>query len=97
MKFTVSTAPLKNVMNLGIIKSNISKFYYRSNIVQITADRDTLKLNIEAASIKTRMTLRGSGDEDAVRTVMVECLKFKNLIDSIDSEIISLEFIDGGL
>ena len=97
MKFTVSTTPLKNVMNLGIIKSNISKFYYRSNIVQITADRDTLKLNIEAASIKTRMTLRGSGDEDAVRTVMVECLKFKNLIDSIDSEIISLEFIDGGL
>jgi hypothetical protein len=97
MKFTVSTAPLKNVMNLGIIKSNISKFYYRSNIVQITADRDTLKLNIEAASIKTRMTLRGSGDEDAVRTVMVECLKFKNLIDSIDSEIVSLEFIDGGL
>lgn len=97
MKFTVSTAPLKNVMNLGIIKSNISKFYYRSNIVQITADRDTLKLNIEAASIKTRMTLRGSGDEDAVKTVMVECLKFKNLIDSIDSEIISLEFIDGGL
>ena len=97
MKFTVSTIPLKNVMNLGIIKSNISKFYYRSNIVQITADRDTLKLNIEAASIKTRMTLRGSGDEDAVRTVMVECLKFKNLIDSIDSEIISLEFIDGGL
>ena len=97
MKFTVNTKPLKNVTDLGIIKANISKFYYRSNIVQITASRDTLKINIEAANIKTRMTLKGSGDEDTTTSVMIDCSTFKNLIDSIETDVIQFEFIDGGL
>lgn len=97
MRFTISTKPLKNVTSLGIIKANISQYFYRSNVVQITATRDTLKINIEASGIKTRMVLRGSGDEDTTKSVMVECLKFKNLIDSIDNDVITLEFIDGGL
>lgn len=97
MKFTVSTKPLKNVTDLGIIKANISKFYYRSNIVQITATQDTLKLNIEASGIKSKMTLKGSGDEDKTVSIMVDCSVFKNLIDSIENDVISLEFIEGGL
>lgn len=97
MRFTVSTKPLKNVTNLGIIQANISQFYHRSGVVQITATRDILKLNIEAASIKTRMTLGGSGDSDTPASVMVECAKFKKLIDSIDNDIISIEFVAGGI
>lgn len=97
MKFTVSTKPLKNVTDLGIIKANITRFYYRSNIVQITANRDTLKLNIEASGIKTRMTLKGSGDADKSVSVMVDCSMFKNLLNSIESDVITLEFVDGGL
>lgn len=97
MKFTVSTKPLKNVTNLGIIKANISKFYYRSNVVQITADQHTLKLNIEASGIKTKMVLSGSGDEDVTKSIIVDCSMFKNLIDSIDNDIISIEFVDGGI
>lgn len=97
MNFTVSTKALKNVTDLGIIKANISKFYYRSSIAQITANRDTLKINIEASGIKTRMTLSGSGDEDATVSTMVDCSIFKSLIDSIDSDILSIEYIDGGI
>jgi len=97
MRFTVSTKPLKNVTDLGIIKANISKYYRRSSLVQITASRDTLKINIEAANIKTRMTLKGSGDEDTVTSIMLDCSVFKNLIDSIDTDVVHLEFIDGGL
>ena len=97
MKFTVSTKPLKNVTDLGIIKANISKFYYRSNIVQITANRDTLKLNIEASGIKSKMTLKGSGDEDKTASVLVECSMFKNLIDSIETDVTTLEFVEGGI
>ena len=55
MKFTVNTKPLKNVIGLGIIRSNVSNFYKRSQVVQITATQDSLILNIEASSIKTRM------------------------------------------
>ena len=97
MKFTVSTKPLKNVTDLGIIKANISKFYYRSNIVQITANRDTLILNIEASGIKSTMTLKGSGDSDDTVITMIDCSTFKSLIDSIENDIITLEFEDGGL
>lgn len=97
MKFTLSTKPLKNVTDLGIIKANISKFYYRSNIVQLTANRDTLKINIEAAGIKTRMTLHGSGDSDTSASTMIDCAIFKNLIDSIENDVMTIEFIDGGI
>lgn len=97
MKFTVNTKPLKNVTSLGIIKANISNYYYRSGVIQITASRDTLVLNIEASGIKTKMTLRGSGDEDRTVATIVDCAKFKQLIDSIDSAVLSIEFIDGGI
>lgn len=97
MKFVVNTKPLKNVTNLGIIKANVSKYFYRSNLVQITANRDTLKLNIEASGIKTRMTLKGSGDEDTERSILLDCLTFKNLIDSIDKDVVSIEFVAGAI
>lgn len=97
MKFTVNTKALKNATNLGIIKSNISKYFYRSNVVQITANHDTLKINIEASGIKTKMTLGGSGDEDATKSVIVDCSIFKTLIDSIESDILSIEFVAGGI
>lgn len=97
MKFTVATRPLKNAISLGIIKANVSKFYRRSALVQITANRDTLQLNVEAASIKTSMILKGSGDSDTPATVLVDCLKFKSLVESIDSDVMSIDFIQGGI
>ena len=97
MRFTLSTKALKNATDLGIIKANISKFFYRSNIVQITATRDALYLNIEASGIKSKMTLNGSGDEDTCASVLVDCAKFKNLIDSIDSDVMAIEFVEGGI
>lgn len=97
MKFTLSAKPLKTVTELGIIKANVSPFFRRSSLVQLTANRDTLKINIQAASIKTRMELKGSGDEDKEVAICVDCLIFKNLINSIDNDVIALEFVDNGL
>ena len=97
MRFTVNTKPRKNVTSLGIIKANISQFYYRSGIVQITASRDNLILNIEASGIKTKMVLRGSGDEDTTVSTIVDCAKFKQLIDRIESTVLTIEFIEAGI
>lgn len=97
MKFTVNTKALKNATELGIIKANISKYYRRSNVVQITATLDDLKINIEASGIKTKMILGGSGDEQSTASIIVDCSVFKSLIDSIDTEIMTLEFIAGGM
>ena len=95
MKFTVNTKSLKNATDLGIIKANISKYYYKSNVVQITATLDTLTINVEASGIKTKMVLAGSGDEDTVSAIIVECSVFKSLIDSIDTQIMTLEITAG--
>ncbi len=97
MKFTVSTKPLKNAIDLGIIKENISKFNQKSCLAQVTATRDTLRINIEAPSIYTEISLRGSGDSDESTTIFVDCALLRQLIDSFDKDITSLDFIDGGI
>ena len=97
MKFTVSTSALKNAISLGIIKANISNYFYRSNVVQITATQDQLKINVQASGIKTKILLNGSGDEDTTATIIVDCSIFKSLIDSIDHDILTVEFIPGGI
>ena len=97
MRFTVNTKPLKSVTDLGIIRANITKHDHRSHIVQLTASKDTLTINVEATSIKTRMTLRGSGDSDTTSIIIVDCAKFKALLDSIETSVITLEFANGGL
>lgn len=97
MKFVVSTKPLKNATDLGIIKSNITKVYYRSGLIQITMDETTLKLNIEATSIKTAMTLPGSGSGEGDKAIIVDCTVFKKLIDSIDADVITLNIEQNSL
>lgn len=97
MQFTLSTKPLQKATDLGIIKANITKFYKRSNLVQLTANRNSLVVNIEAAGIKTQMTLPGSGDSDTTAIVILDCATFKGLIDSIDTEIMTIEYVSGGI
>lgn len=98
MKFTLNSKPLKNVTDLGIIKQNISSLYYRSNIAQVTATRDSFEIDIEAAGIKTAMTLKGgSGDTDEVASIIVDCSTLKSLIDSIDTDVITFSFDTGSL
>lgn len=98
MKFTLNSKPLKNVTDLGIIKQNISSLYYRSNIAQVTATRNSFKINVEAAGIKTSMVLKGgSGDTDETASILVDCSTLKALIDSIDSNVITFNFDTGSL
>ena len=97
MKFTVSTKPLQNAIDLGIIKENISKFNQKSCLAQITASREKLRINIEAPSIYTEITLNGSGDSDTEQTIFVDCALLRQLIDSFDKDITSIDFVEGGI
>lgn len=97
MKFTVSTKPLQNAIDLGIIKENISKFNQKSCLAQITASRENLRINIEAPSIYTEIVLRGSGDSDTEETIFVDCSLLRQLIDSFDKDITSIEYVEGGI
>lgn len=96
MKFTTNTKPLSDSLNLGIINSNVSNFHKKSCVVQVSADADTLKINIEAALICTEIKLKGSGEGEPA-TIFVDSLLMKQLINTLDSATVDLEFTEGGL
>lgn len=97
MKFTVSTKPLQDGLNLGIVNANVSKFYRKSCLAQVTATKSTLTVNLEAASILSEIKLRGSGDEDTQAMIFVDSLLLKQLVSTFDTGTITLEFVEGGL
>lgn len=97
MRFTLSTQPLKNATDLGIIKSNISKLYYRSGLIQLMIVDNKLKMNIEATGIKTTMLLNGSSSGEGDNGIIIDCTVFKKLIDSIESDVMTLEINPGNL
>lgn len=96
MKFTTNTKPLADSLNLGIINSNVSNFHKKSCLVQLSANANTLKINIEASMICTELTLKGSGEGEP-GTIFVDSLLFKQLINTLESSTVSLTFEEGGL
>lgn len=97
MKFVVSTKPLSDGLNLGIVNANVSKYYQKSTLAQISAKGNTLKINLEAASILSEIVLKGSSDEPNESIIFVDCLLFKQLISTIETPTVTLEFTDNGL
>ena len=97
MNFTVNTKPLSDALNLGVIDANISKYFQRSCLAQITCTRHELVINLEAASITTQLTLRGSGDTDESVTDFVDCKLLKQLVNTLDSSVTTFSFVEGGL
>ena len=97
MIFNVSTKPLSDALDLGIVNANVSKFYQKSCLAQLTATRRELKINLEAANVLSAIHLKGSGDTDEQSVIFVDCLVLKQLVSTFDANITTLEFVEGGL
>lgn len=97
MKFTVSTKPLSDALNLGVINQNVSKFYRKSCLAQLCADKHSLTINLEAAFILSEIRLKGSGDSEESARIFVDCLLLKQLVSTFDTAVTTLEFTDTGL
>lgn len=97
MKFVTNTKPLSDALDLGVISSNVSNFHKKSTVVQVTATKSTLKINIESAFVCSEILLRGQGDEDTSVTVFVGSLILKQLVNTLDSAQVTLEFAENGL
>lgn len=97
MKFTCSTKPLQNALKLGVVKSNISKFYQKSCLAKLTCTADTLCVNLEASRIVTQLKLHGSGDESNPVSIFVDCQVFSDLVATFDSDVLTIEFVEGGI
>lgn len=96
MKFTLSTKPLISALDLGVIPANVSKYYAKSCLAQLTASKSTLKINLEASLISSKLILKGSGDVDETATVFVDCLLLKQLVSTFESATTTIEYVEGG-
>lgn len=97
MIFNVSTKPLTDALNLGVVNQNVSKFYQKSCLAQVTASARDLVINLEAANVLTELRLKGSGDFEETVTMFVDCLILKQLVSTFTNGVTSFEFTEGGL
>lgn len=97
MKFTLSTKPFSDALNLGVIPANISKYFRLSCLAQLTATKNQLRVNLQASSICTEILLKGSGDEDAEVSAFVDCLVLKQIVATLESSTVTIEYTDGGV
>ena len=97
MKFTLSTKPFSDALNLGVIPGNISKYFRVSCLAQLTASRNELRVNLQAAGICTEMLLKGQGDSDETVTAFVDCLTLKQIVGTFDASTTTVEFVEGGV
>lgn len=110
MRFVVNTKPLIDALALGVIPTNVTKFYNKSVMTQLTATETELRINLEMQSIKSEMRLKGIGtftDEEVKKleeagkhkraVVLVDTLVFKQLVSTFDTNTTEIEFVDGGI
>ena len=97
MKFSLSTKPLADALDLGVIPANISKYYRVSCLAQVTATKNELQINLEASNVYTELRLKGAGDEDGPVTGFVDCLVFKQLVGTLDASVTDIEYTDGAI
>lgn len=90
MKFTVNTKPLNSALAIAIVDSNVSKYYQKSTLVQLTMTRDSLRINTEANSIITEVSVKGSGDGEG--SILIDAILFKKLISTITTTQLDLSF-----
>lgn len=97
MKFSTATKPLIDAVNLGIINGNISKYYQKSILAQLTCTPNSLRINLEASGIVSEITLKGQGDSQLEVTTFVDCTVFKQLVSSFTAPVTEFEFTENGL
>lgn len=97
MIFKVSTKPLCDSLNLGIINANVSKFYRRSCVARLSATKDELVVNLEASKIVSEIRVKGCGDAESCNPIFVDCLLLKQLVNTFDSKVTEIEFTENAV
>lgn len=97
MKFSVATKPLINALNLGVVNANISKYYSKSGLAEVTADKRNLFINLEASYLLSEIVLKGSGDSEETTKMFVDAALLKQLISTFDSDVTEFEFVENGI
>ena len=88
---TVNTKPLLTALNLAVVNSNVSKYYKRSCLAQITISPKLLKINLEASNVVSEITIVGATDTADTQTIFVDNLLLKQLISTLSTSTVSLD------
>ena len=94
MKFSLNVASLKDALDLGVISSNISKFFEKSTVIELTVEGSALRLNTQATALLSEAVILGSNEDNGVGSAIVDCTLFKSLVSSLDSNEVTLDFQD---
>lgn len=97
MIFTCNTKPLITAVSQVVIDANISRFFRKSGILQLTANKDSIRIGSEASYILSEATINGAGDLDEEVTIFVDALQFKKLISTFTTDLVSFEYSDNSL
>lgn len=96
MIFKCNTRPVVESSKLAILNANVSPFHKKSCVVSISADTTALKINVEANRIMTEVSIPGHGEGDPA-SIFVDSMQFKNLMNTLVSEVVDFEFTDNAL
>ena len=97
MRFTVNTKPLQEALSLAVVDANINSMYQPSILAQMIATRDKLTLNFEASRILSEVEVFGAGDSDEAGVAIVSNKMLKQLVSTLDTNTITIEFVEGGI
>ena len=97
MKFISNTKPISDGLDIVIISSNITKFYQKSCIVELTIEENALRINTEVASIKSEIIFKGNSSDEGSNHIFVDSLLFKNLIKTLETDTIEFEIKNDSL
>ena len=97
MKFEASTKPIVSGLELGIIPSNITKFYQKSCIVELTIEKASLRINTEVSAVKSELVFKGYVSGEGQNHIFVDSLLFKNLMKSITNDMVEFDISEDGL
>ena len=103
MKITVNTKPLLEALNLGIINSNVTKYYEKSETAQLKIEGNSLIINLEADSILSEIEMKGKVEDTGYVTTdsgdigFVSSMTLKQLVSSFETATVVFEFTESGL
>ena len=103
MKITVNTKPLLEALNLGIINSNVTKYYEKSETAQLKIEGNSLIINLEADSILSEIEMKGKVEDTGYVTTdsgdigFVSSMTLKQLVSSFETATVIFEFTESGL
>ena len=97
MQFSLNVAPLKSALDLAVVNSNISKFFEKSTVVELSVTGSKLFVNTQATALLSEVVIPGNNVDNGEASAIVDCVLFKQLVSTIDGNEMTLDFQDNFL